>query len=205
MQFAHRKTSDCLTTASTLVLLLLALLSPLAAHAQNDGLRPTHASGSSGLRRVIHEFIGLSGYWFTDSSAVQALGTPKFGGVASLYVRPARRGPLVITGGLEFARAGDHWFPLSGGNRVNFNGLSFRVGAERGKLYRLVPFFTGGVYVGELRSEQQNYRATQIIPGMVFGAEMKVHRYITLVARYRMSARIGDVNTDGFNMSLKLF
>ena len=62
---------------------------------------PCHAqvSGKT-IRWLIHEFVGVGGYWFSDSSARNALGSPKFGGSTDLFVRPAHRGGLAIDGGI---------------------------------------------------------------------------------------------------------
>src|SRR5690242_11008769 len=51
---------------------------------------PCHAQSKT-IRWLIHEFVGVGGYWFTDSSARNALGSPKFGGTTSIFVKPAHR------------------------------------------------------------------------------------------------------------------
>src|SRR5579862_6562941 len=76
--------------------------------------RPARADDTS--TRIVHQlaayFLGVGGYWFTDSTAFRALGSPKFGGTARFFVRPARRGIMEITGGLEVFSASDHWLPF---------------------------------------------------------------------------------------------
>src|SRR5947207_3296584 len=67
------------------------------------------------IREGIHEFIGVGGYWFSDSTANNALGSPKCGGTTTLYVKPAHRHNMLITGGIELFGASDHWL-LGGGN-----------------------------------------------------------------------------------------
>jgi hypothetical protein len=199
MQFTRQRRLRCFVIASALLLTLLAIASPRKALAQE-------ARGDA-WRGVVHELIGVGGYWFTDSSAVRALGTPKFGGSTNFYVRPAHRGNLLITGGIELVGASDHWLPFSGGNSFDLTGASFRVSGERrtAPLYRLVPFVTGGLFVGHIHSELQNFSTTQFVPSMAVGMEMKIHRYLSISAQYRVSGHIGGVNIDGFNLSLKLF
>jgi len=157
------------------------------------------------LREAISSFVGINGYWFTSSSAVQALGTPKFGGDSHFYVRPAHRNGLLITGGLEIAGASDHWLPFTTGNSFSLTGPSFEVSGERGRVGRVVPFVSAGYFVGEVHSEQQFFDTVAVVPSMAVGAELKVHRYVTLTASYRVSGQIGGVDTDGFSLSLKLF
>jgi hypothetical protein len=169
----------------------------------------SNAQGSSHgqttlIRRLIHEFVGIGGYWFTDNSAEQALGSPKFAGSTQIYVKPAHRHNMLVTGGIELFGASDHWL-LGGGNEFSLTGASFRVGGERGVLYRLSPFVNGGLFAGHIRSEKLGFSETRFTPSATLGAELKVHRYITLTGRYRVSGHIHDVNTDGYNFSLKFF
>jgi hypothetical protein len=168
------------------------MLAP-SAHAQNV------------LREIVHQFVGIHGYWFTDSSATRALGTPKFGGDTDFYVRPAHLGSLQLTGGIELVSASDHWLPFSGGNSYSLTGASFRVSGQRGKVGRVVPFLTAGLFAGNVHSDRQHFDETDFVPSMAVGTEYKVHRYVTLTARYRISGQIRSVNTDGFSLSLKLF
>jgi hypothetical protein len=185
MQFTRQRRLRCFVIASALLLTLLAIASPRKALAQE-------ARGDA-WRGVVHELIGVGGYWFTDST--------------NFYVRPAHRGNLLITGGIELVGASDHWLPFSGGNSFDLTGASFRVSGERrtAPLYRLVPFVTGGLFVGHIHSELQNFSTTQFVPSMAVGMEMKIHRYLSISAQYRVSGHIGGVNIDGFNLSLKLF
>jgi hypothetical protein len=192
MGFTRPEVPCRLISASALFWCVLALMPMRAAQAQ-----------SKVLREVVHQFVGLSGYWFTDSSADRALGNPRFGGDSTFYVRPARCGHLLITGGLELVSASDHWF-IGGGNEFSLTGMSFRVSGER-KPHRLVPFVTAGLFAGHIRSERLNFSETKLVPSMAIGAEIKLNSYITLTARYRISGHIAGVNTDGFSLSLKLF
>jgi hypothetical protein len=189
-----------LTWPVTAVFLLLALAAPNTAQAQ------AKHSADSILRQIAGEFLGISGYWFTSGSATRALGTPKFGGGGTtFYVRPAHRGSLLITGGIELVGASDHWLPFSGGNSFSLTGASFRVSGERGRVGRLVPYVSAGLFAGNVHSERLGFDTTSVVPSMAVGAQFKVHRYLTLSARYRISGEIGHINTDGFNIGLDIF
>src|ERR1051326_5450196 len=180
MQFPRRTQRCRLVPAGTLILILLATVSPCVAQAQNKL-----------LRQVIHQFVGLHGYWFTDDSAVHALGTPKFGGDSSFYVRPAHRRGLEITGGVEIVSVSDHWLPFSSSdNSFSLYGASFRVGGERGHVGRVVPFVTAGLFAGNIDSDNLNVNTTKMVPSVAVGAEWKFHRYLTLTARYRFTPEI---------------
>lgn len=156
------------------------------------------------IRRLIHEFVGVGGYWFTDSSAENALGSPKFAGSTTLYVKPAHRSNLELTGGIELFGASDHWL-FGGGNSLDLYGASFKLNPERGHLYRLTPFINGGAFVGHIRSERLGFSDTAFVPSGTIGAEIKVHRYVTVTGRYRLSGTIKGVNTDGYMFSIKFF
>ena len=84
-------------SALTLCVALLALFAAPIARA--DESKITKDIG----KLLISTFLGVSGYWFTDSSAIHGLGSPKFGGVTSFYVKDAHRNGLMITGGIEIA------------------------------------------------------------------------------------------------------
>jgi hypothetical protein len=217
MQLARRKKLYRLIPVSALVLALPAVTPPRAAQAQTPLFTANtdaedHAAQATGatqtsstiLREVASLFLGVGGYWFTDASATRALGTPKFGGDTTFYVRPAHRGPLQITGGVEIAGATDHWLPFSGGNEFDLTGPSFRISTER-KVGRFSPFLSGGLFAGHIRSEREHFDTTSFVPSMAVGVAYKAHRYVTISARYRISGNIGHVNTDGFNLSLSVF
>src|SRR4051794_498433 len=97
-------------------------------------------TGDKVFRLIVGQFVGVSGYWFTDGTATRALGTPKFGGDTIFYVKPAHRRHLEITGGIELVSASDHWFPFSGGNSFSLTGASVQISGEHGKVGRLVPY-----------------------------------------------------------------
>ena len=125
MPITRRKTSSYVFVPVTLALTLLAMALPCASQAQ------ILEAKNDVLRRIIHEFIGFGGYWFTDGSATRVLGTPKFGGGSTrLYVRPAHRSHLLIDGGVELTGASDHWLPFSGGNSFSLTGASVRVSGD---------------------------------------------------------------------------
>lgn len=193
MLFPRRKPCRCLIEVCTIVVTLIALGSPTAAHAQSDA-----------ARGIVRQFVGISGYWFTDSTAKSALGTPKFAGDTVLHFRPAHRAGMLISGGAEFVSASDHWQPFSGGNSFSLSGASFRISGERVP-GRVLPFVTGGIFEGHINSEIQNFREDKIVPSVAVGAEYKVLRYLTVTARYRASGHMRGVNTDGFSLGLKLF
>jgi hypothetical protein len=184
---------------SSLLLAALGTLSACAAGAQQT------ITGDKIGRLIISEFAGVSGYWFTDATATRALGTPKFGGDAIFYVRPAHRSNMEITGGLELAGASDHWLPFTGGNSFSLTGGSVQISGEHGRVGRLVPYVRAGLFAGNVHSERQHFDTTVFAPSMSFGAEIKVHRYVTISAKYRISGDIGHVNTDGFSAGIHIF
>src|SRR5579872_5135812 len=90
-----------------LIACALSIVGPRARAQEMEGsheLSPTEKYG----RIIIGQFAGISGYWFTDASATRAIGTPKFGGDAVFYVKPAHRLGGLLTGGIEVAGANDH-------------------------------------------------------------------------------------------------
>jgi hypothetical protein len=150
-------------------------------------------------------FLGVSGYWFTHGSALRGLGSPKFGGSTTLYVKEAHRGRARITGGIELAGATDHWLPFTGSHSsFSLTGVSGRVSTER-KLYRLAPFVSAGVFNGHVHSEKLGLSKDQIVPSAAIGVHFKVHRYVSLSARYRFTPAIAGVNTSGFGLGLSFF
>src|ERR1041385_4923491 len=74
-------------------------------------------STDSIIKAIVHEVVGIGGYEFTDSSARAVVGTPKFASNSTLYVKPAHRYGVLITGGIELFNIQDHWQPFSGGNQ----------------------------------------------------------------------------------------
>jgi hypothetical protein len=157
------------------------------------------------LRQIVGQFAGVGGYWFSDATATKALGTPKFGGDDVFYVRPAHVGHVTITGGLELAGASDHWFPFSGGNSFSLTGASMQISGDRHRVGRLVPYLRFGLFAGNVHSKLQNFDTTSVVPSVVFGAEMKVHRYVSVNARYRISGEVAHINTDGFSAGIHIF
>ena|SRR5437588_1687981 len=166
--------------------------------------RPSSAQNQTSIiRRLIHEFVGVGGYWFTDRTANDALGSPKFTGTTSLFVKPAHRHNMLITGGIELVGASDHWL-LGGGNEFSLSGAAFRVSGPR-KQGIISPFVTGGAYIGHIRSERLGFSETTGAGSGAFGLEYKFHRYFTITGRYRITTRMHGINTDGFAVSLKFF
>lgn len=184
----------CCTIAYAAILVVLSVLATA---------RRTDAQADVG-KRIVHELVGLSGYWFSSSSADRALGSPKFGGDAAFYVPPARRGHLLVTGGPEFIGANDHWQPFSGGNSFSLSGASFRISTRR-RQGQPVPFVSAGLFWGHINSVRENFSESKLVPSIALGAEMKVQRYVSITARYRISGRMHGVDTDGFSLGLKFF
>src|SRR5579859_4412624 len=179
------------------ILTFLAVLAICAcarpAHAQDTNPAPAHDNNKI-LHTIATYLIGVGGYWFTDSTAFRALGSPKFGGTTRFFVRPARRGVMEITGGLEIASASDHWLPFSGGNSFSLIGPAFRIRTTP-HLNRLSPYFEAGVFYGELNSKRENFNAYNIVPSAAVGVEFRFARYLSLTASYRVSGAVGDVIT----------
>src|ERR1019366_8164352 len=98
----------CLTTLSMVIGLFLC--------------RPARAQSPS--LRTLAGFFSVGGYFFTSGSADRAVGSPKFYGETSLFVRPARYGSLELSGGLQFIGISDHFLPFSGGNEVDWYGAA---------------------------------------------------------------------------------
>jgi len=192
------------TLVSVLCVTSLAMSFASPAGAQEFGNQELSNSDKI-LRLIVGQFAGVGGYWFTDATATRALGTPKFGGDDVFYVRPAHRSHVAITGGLELAGASDHWFPFMGGNSFSLTGASMQFSGEHHYVGRLVPYLRFGLFAGNVHSKLQNFDTTSVVPSVSFGAEMKVHRYVTLSARYRISSEIAHINTDGFSASIHIF
>jgi hypothetical protein len=181
------------------VVMAAAVMNAAAARAQGGS-----STADKAFRFIANTFLGVGGYYFTDGSAMQALGNPKFGGSTTFYVRDAHRYGMLVTGGVEIAGAGDHWGPFGGGNSFSLTGASFQVSAER-KMLRLAPFFSAGVFEGHIHSNRLGISKDQIVPSAVVGARFKFHRYAHLTARYRIAGAIGGIRTDGFSLGVSFF
>jgi hypothetical protein len=169
--------------------------------------QPAHADGTSSSQ-ILHDFaqyfLGIGGYWFTDGVATRALGTPKFSGTTHIFVRPAIRGQMQITGGVELFGATDHWFPFSGGNSVSLTGLAFRVSSVP-HMNRVIPFVDAGYYYADLHSDLMHFHSYGLVPSIAFGVEYRFARYLSLTANYRVTGNIRGISTDGFNLGLRFF
>jgi hypothetical protein len=170
-------------------------------------LSPAGARADSDLGMQVLNFlgIGVGGYWFNSDSADRALGTPKFVGHTTFYVKPAHRHGWKITGGYQEISIKDHWQPFSGGNKVNLQGIAMKVSKEKQHRFDLVPFVNFGVYYGHIRSDKLGFKDNRIVPSIAVGLEKEVVRYVRLSAGYRMTESIGGVNTSGGYLSLTLF
>ena len=183
----------------------LLLLMALGIASRCSAQAPQSISGDRVGREIIGYFADVSGYWFSSGSATRALGTPKFGGDSTFYVKPAHRYHVAITGGFELVGASDHWLPFSGGNSFSLTGGSVQIGGDRGKVGRLVPYLRAGLFAGHVRSKMLNFDKTEFATSTAFGAEMKIHRYVTISARYRISSEVAGINTDGFSAGIHIF
>ncbi len=192
MTETHR-TYCCRLVCAGLLLFMLSL-----------GASPCQAQSKT-IRWLIHEFVGVGGYWYSDGSAIHALGSPKFGGTTSIFVKPAHRFGAEIDGGIDLFGAGDHWLIGGGHNTFDLYGLAGRIRAPR-ENNRISPYLTAGLYVGHIKSSIMGFSETKWpIPSANFGAEYKFARYFTIKAGYRVSGKIHGVDTNGFNLSLKFF
>src|SRR5207253_1616084 len=100
--------------------------------------------------------------------------------------KPAHRYRMAVTGGIELVGASDHWLPFSGGNSFSLTGASAQISGERGRVGRLVPYLRAGLFAGNVHSKMLNFDKTEFAPSAAIGVEMKLHRYVTFSARYRV-------------------
>src|SRR6185437_4196082 len=94
-------------------------------------LLPRAAQAANPTRQILGAFLGIGGYFVTDSSGRSALGDVKFASDTALFVRPAHRGSFLITGGIELFDASDHFLPFAGGNEFNLTGPAFGITTPR--------------------------------------------------------------------------
>src|SRR5258708_6453836 len=90
MQLLQWKQLKASLTLGSLVIMSLAIARPCAADKK--------WTTDSIIRGIVHEIVGVNGYWFTGSSAQAVLGTPKFASDTTLYVKPAHRYNMLVTG-----------------------------------------------------------------------------------------------------------
>lgn len=159
------------------------------------------------LGMQVLEFIGpgVGGYWFSSGSATTALGTPKFVGNSTFFVKPAHRNGYLVTAGYQDVSIKDHWQPYSGGNRMTLTGAAFKITTEKKDRYSLVPFINGGIFQGHINSEILNMKADKIVPSIAFGVEKEVVRYVKVSAGFRWTGKIKGVDTSGGYVSIGLF
>jgi hypothetical protein len=164
--------------------------------------RPAQAQNQS--LRTLGGLFSVGGYFLTSGTADRAVGSPKFYSNASFFVRPARYGTLEFSGGVQIIGLSDHFLPFSGGNAVDWYGGAFRLSTRRA-MNRVRGIFTGGLYLGRVRSERLGFDVARFAPSIYLGAEYPFARYFTLSAGYRVSQEVHGVNLDGFSLALKLF
>jgi hypothetical protein len=166
---------------------------------------PAPARAQNPAQRILTTFIPDGAYFFTHSSGRDAIGSVQFYNEARFYGRPKRIGGVVLlSGGLELVSASDRFFPFSGGNRFSLIGPAVRVTTDR-VLNRVRPYFSAGLFLGHVSSERTNVDVTDFTPSLTAGVEWPFARYFTLSVGYRLTERIGGVNTDGFTVMLRLF
>jgi hypothetical protein len=166
---------------------------------------PTPACAQTPAQRLLSGLLSNGAYFFTDSSGRNALGSVQFYNEILIYGRPKTYGGVYqVSGGLEISNASDHFFPFTGGNQFSLIGPSVRITTKR-TLGRLRPYFSAGLFVGNLTSDRIGVNSTDFTPSLSFGAEWPFARYFTLSVGYRLMERIGGVNTDGFTLMLRIF
>ncbi len=191
------QTSGRLSRFAIRIIAVIAIAAPALAGTPATAARPW-------WREIAAQIVGIGGYFFTDSSARNALGTPKFSGNLNIYLKVKRFRAYTIDGGFQTFGASDHWQPFSGGNHFSMTGLSFRVQGER-RLNHISPYIQAGVYYGDVGSYRQNFSAHRVVPAATIGAEYRFARYWALTARYHANGSVGGVDTSGFAVGLKVF
>lgn len=173
--------------------IIAALAFPTAAHAQDSA------------RRLLGSFLSNGAFFFTSSSGRDAFGSVQFYNETAIYGRPLRlKNKLELSGGFEIVNVSDKLFPFTGGNQFSLFGPSFRVTTKR-VLGQVRPYFSAGLFVGNLQSDRVNVNTTDFTPSLSLGVEWPFARYFTLTAGYRLTEEIGGINTDGFMVTLRIF
>jgi hypothetical protein len=166
---------------------------------------PAPATAQSPAQRLLGALFNTGGIFPTSSSGRNALGSSMFYDEFRLYGRPRDLGNLVqLSGGLEVISYSDHFFPFTGDNRFNMFGGSARITTKR-VLGRLRPFFSAGLFYGDMRSERQGFSGSDFTPSLAAGAEWPFARYFTLTAGYRLTEEIRGVDTSGFFVAIRIF
>jgi hypothetical protein len=166
---------------------------------------PATATAQSPAQRGLGALLNTGGIFPTDSFARSALGSSLFYDEARFYGRPKHLGnALEIAGGGEIISLSDHFFPFTGDNRVNMFGASLRLAPKR-VVGRLRPYLTAGLYYGDMRSDRLGFSAHDFTPSISFGLDWPFARYFTLSAGYRLTEKIGSVDTSGFFVGLRIF
>lgn len=153
--------------------------------------------------RLLGALLSTGGYWFTSSSATRALGTPKFYNQQAILGHSASLGNFRVSGGLEFISINDHFFPFTGGNSFGLYGFSGRFTTPTVSKFR--PYVTAGLYYGTLHSVNLGASKNEFVPSFAIGAEWKYNQYVRFALDYRVSGKVGGVNTDGLSLSVRIF
>ena len=159
--------------------------------------------GGGAIAKTALGFLNTGGYFITGN-ARHAIGSTKFYNEGAFFAKPKHLGPINITGGVVIVGAGDHFLPFQGGDYFNLIGPAFRVTTAK-TYHGFQPYFTGGLFYGELRSVQRGFDRSAFTPGISVGVDYKITRNLSLGASYRVSQEIAGYNTDGFGLFLRLF
>ncbi len=152
---------------------------------------------------ALGSLFSIGGYFFTNSSASNAMGSPKFYSEASYFGHSASLGAINIAGGIQIVSASDHFFPFTGGTRFSLYGPALRLSTPH-LTHRAVLFVTAGVYAASI-STKSGVNTTTFAPSAEFGINLPLIRYITLTAGYRIAPSIDHIDSSGFSVGLKLF
>ncbi len=182
----------------------LVALSALGVAAAPQQAQAQVVQAPTGIEKVLGGLLSTGGYWFTSTSARNALGSPKFYNQQAFYGHSAEIGGFRVAGGVEFVQASDHILPFSGGNSFGLYGFSARFTLPTIQ-HGLRPYASAGVYYGTLNSSKLGFNSNAFIPSFAIGAEYKISRILTLALDYRISGQIQGVDTNGFSVVLRIF
>jgi hypothetical protein len=187
-----------------LLLLLTLVAAPSAAQAQY--FDPPGSARRVDVGRLLLSFaLSNGGYFLTSSSGRDALGDALFYNPILLYGRPKRLNEfLTIAGGMEITGMTNNYFGFTGNSGIGLFGPSARLSVPPEK-YTVRPYIALGLYYGSIQSSKYGFTRSDFTPGMEFGVDWKIGRYVTLTASYRIQETIAGVNTDGFGLGIRIF
>lgn len=168
-------------------------------------LLPSPVRAQGPIERAVGGFLSNGAYFFTASSGREAFGSVQFYNETEIYARPLRIGDrLELSGGIQIVTVNDRFFPFTGGNQFALFGPALRITRPRA-IGQLRPYFSAGLFVGNIRSDRIQRNVTDFTPGLSVGVEWPLTRFLTLSAGYRFIERIGGVDPSGFTLSLRIF